>query len=322
MSEDKRLEEISGNAMETGEDKKKGGSSASRARNRTVMLTPEMTGQVRALLQDAAERGADEDHSGGSLDDFLPPLTDWDAGSGGSPGHHEGGLRSEHPGLFGLERNSGSFGHVEPEPAEFLGHHEEKNTGFDPLTSVVPPIQPQPRGGGYVAPIERESKPPQPSFSVNRAPAAANVGQGRAPRAPMQSVSGVGAVVSSAANRSRIVGFLVSFDNDQSGDVFEIRAGRWLVTSRPTDHGDYVLINDETISPLHAILRATKEGNVQVLDQLSEYGTGILRGGQGEELEVSGGLENLSHGDVVRFGKRKFVVCCIPKVDLGTDEGK
>ena len=65
---------------------------------------------------------------------------------------------------------------------------------------------------------------------------------------------------------------------------------------------------------LHAIIRATKEGKVEVLDQLSEYGTGITRMGQPAEIEVAGSRMQIQHGDVLRFGERRFVVCLIPAV--------
>jgi pSer/pThr/pTyr-binding forkhead associated (FHA) protein len=115
--------------------------------------------------------------------------------------------------------------------------------------------------------------------------------------------------------KSRIVGFFISFDKLENGEVFEIRVGRWLLTSRTTDHGDNILIDDESVSPLHAIVRATSEGKLQVLDQLSEFGTGVTRVGSSNEDEVAGAMVNLSHGDKVRFGKRHFVVCIVPKVE-------
>ena len=115
------------------------------------------------------------------------------------------------------------------------------------------------------------------------------------------------------APKTKIVGFLISFDADQNGDVYEIRSGRWLLTSRPTDHGDYILIQDESISPLHAIIRATGEGRIQVLDQLSEFGTAVVRKGSEDEEDSTGTMVNVDHGDTVRFGKRKFTVCLVPR---------
>jgi hypothetical protein len=124
-------------------------------------------------------------------------------------------------------------------------------------------------------------------------------------------------VCNNSNDTSKLVGFLISYDRVDAGEMFEIRSGRFLITSRPTDNGDYLLVDDETISPLHAIVRATKDGSIQVLDQLSEFGTGVTRGGDGEEEEVSGGLATILHGDVVRFGKRSFVVVAIPQTRPG-----
>ena len=123
----------------------------------------------------------------------------------------------------------------------------------------------------------------------------------------------VPAVPVQKAPASKVVGFLVSYDKDAHGEVYEVRAGRWLLTSRPTDHGDYILVNDESISPLHAIVRATKEGKIQVLDQLSEFGTGVIRAGAEQEEEVAGAMVGVDHGDSIRFGERFFVVVTIPK---------
>ncbi len=170
------------------------------------------------------------------------------------------------------------------------------------------------------------AKPAQPSFSVNRNAAvssnvaprpAANTGT-RAPRSAGET-SGRHSPVNISGEKTKVMGFLVSFDKEAVGEIYEIRIGRWLITSRPTDHGDYLLVSDETVSPLHAILRATKEGKVQILDQLSEFGTGVTRAGQSEEVEITGSLETINHGDLVRFGQRHFVVCIVPQVSAKTE---
>lgn len=128
------------------------------------------------------------------------------------------------------------------------------------------------------------------------------------------SMPNLSSTIQLSSRDSLIVGFMISFDNQQSGEVFEIRSGRWLVTSRPTNHGEFILINDSSISPLHAIVRATANGVVQVLDQLSEYGTTVVKAGTSEEIEISGTMIALEHGDVIRFGERKFIVCLVPRV--------
>lgn len=254
---------------ESGKSEGEGSGTSSRARNRTVMLTPEITGQVRSML---GGEGADSGERPDPLADLLPPLS----------------------GDFSARQQS-------PRPSEALA----ASTGEE---------ERDPTGKFQTSIGNREANPEPvavPSFSVNS--------QAVAP-APAPAASGSRVV--SASPRSKIVGFLISFDADENGDVYEVRAGRWLLTSRPTDHGDYILIDDSTISPLHAIVRATGKGVVQVLDQLSEFGTGVTRSGETEEEEVTGAMAELSHGDQVRFGERHFIFCLVPEVSAADDDSK
>jgi hypothetical protein len=133
------------------------------------------------------------------------------------------------------------------------------------------------------------------------------------PPPPPQAKAETGVRAVSKGPRQKLVGFLVSYDTDPLGEVLELRVGRWLVTSRPTDQGDYVLIDDPTISPLHAILRSGADGQVRLLDQLSEHGSGIVRSGKSEEETLTGSLAQVNHGDSVRLGKRHFCVCLLPR---------
>ena len=75
-----------------------------------------------------------------------------------------------------------------------------------------------------------------------------------------------------------------------------------------------MLIEHESVSPLHAILRTTKDHKIQVMDQLSEHGTAIVRLGTNEEVEVAGGLETVENGDTLRIGEREFFVFLLPKL--------
>lgn len=302
---------------ESAEDKRKT-TAASRARNRTVMLTPEMTGHVRALLQKDPDAAGKEAGHSDPLEDLLPPLNEWD-NPPESAEYARGG--KEHG---GFEKAPAKFGREEPErrgesAADWESPRYESG-GF----SAAPSGQDQTRHSPTAehkmeADADQHSR--YPSFSVNRA-APARVAAAtpaanpqRAPRTPVEA-SGRYSPVSISGEKTKIVAFLISFDKDKVGEVFEIRAGRWLVTSRPTDHGDYILIADDSISPLHAILRATKDGKVQVLDQLSEFGTGVYRSGSDQKIEIAGGLETVNHGDIVRFGERYFVVCIVPDASI------
>jgi hypothetical protein len=62
---------------------------------------------------------------------------------------------------------------------------------------------------------------------------------------------------------------------------------------------------------MHAILRITAAGEIQILDQLSEFGTRIRRFGSNEEEQLSGDKSSLEHGDVVKFGDRSFHLCVV-----------
>ena len=110
-----------------------------------------------------------------------------------------------------------------------------------------------------------------------------------------------------------IAGFLISFDNDENGEVFLLRTGRIIVSSEKNGSGNCLYLKDESVSPMHAVLRVGQSGDVQVLDQLSEYGTKIKRinsedSDKLDEIELSGEKSVIKHRDVICFGKRKFIV--------------
>ena len=201
---------------------------APRARNRTVMLTPDVTGEVRARL--AQEMGA----------------------TAGRPAAHE--------------------------------NQPVRSGGFMSVNEL--------RGGRHEAPAA-------PHHAV-------------APAAPAPAPSREGVVW---AQESPIIGFLVSFDENPNGLVYELRVGRLIVTSEHVGGGNYLLIKDSSVSPMHAIVRITPNGEIQVLDQLSEFGTRIQRFGAEAEEELSGDKASLEHGDVVKFGQRQFIVCVIARGD-------
>jgi hypothetical protein len=258
------------------------GNLASRARNRTVLLTPDAIGQVRASMN---EEGVQD-----PMNELLPPVS-WDYQKPAGPGEEGFKTMDDAP----VSR---------PEGGEMPSR---RATGK--FTTPLGPSAPR------ATPMAQTAVMQSPGFGApaksQKGPTSSNL------RPSMQEQPQVQPRVNPP--KSKVIGFLVSFDTDTLGEVFEIRAGRWLITSRPTDHGDFILINDETISPLHAIIRATGEGKVQVLDQLSEFGTGLFKAGTDTEEEIAGTMAAVNHGDTVRFGKRNFVVCMVPK---GVTEAK
>lgn len=212
-------------------DEEQGNETSNRARNRTVMLTPDITGQVRAML--AGDSGA----------------------------------------------NSRSFSRGDLSPVDsssvFSTYSPASSSGEDQFKS----------------PISSSSSSFEPKVEVK-------------PSRSGQSQVVVGQV-------SPIVGFLVSFDVNPNGEVFELRSGRWIISCERTSSGNYILLDDDSVSPLHAIMRVSGTGEIQVLDQLSEHGTGIRRFGIEEEELLTGSMSSIEHGDMVRFGNRMFHVCVI-----------
>ncbi len=224
---------------------------ANRARNRTVMLTPEVTGQVRALLNQ--DRQSDifgkESQKGG--DSFSP-------------------VNNISSAMTGLITRDGS---KEPQPS---------------------------RGGssgtGNPSPVEARSAAATGSpINQSVVQAARN--------------NTVGVVTEKL---TPIVGFLVSYDSNPAGEVLELRSGRWIVSSERTSDGNFLIVKDASVSPLHAILKISEVGAIQVLDQLSENGTSICHI-EGEEEKLSGSMGSIENGDKITFGKRCFHVCLVVK---------
>jgi hypothetical protein len=117
---------------------------------------------------------------------------------------------------------------------------------------------------------------------------------------------------------SPVVGFLVSFDNDPNGEIIPVRRGRSIITSRvlePSPGINLILINDSSISPGHAILRTTGKDSLQIIDQLSDLGTAVIRDFNGTEEDISQAASELFHGEILRIGKRIFSICllCMPR---------
>ncbi|MCC6931924.1 MAG: FHA domain-containing protein [Deltaproteobacteria bacterium] len=236
--------------------------SGSRARNRTVMLTPEMTGQVRALVNTEKLDGRKKERVVNPMSQLLPPMG-WS-----SPAAKE-----------------------EPKPATSVTP-EQEDMGYEPV------IKQEPQEEKQQTMEATEMSTPAPESSKRTT-------------ATFNTVSAQPIV---HKRKGKVAAFLISFDNDATGEVYEISTGRWLITSRPTDQGDYILLDDESISPLHAIIRALDNGKIQVLDQLSEFGTFVTKPNTDSEEEISGSTVLLEHGTGLRFGNRRFVVCLVPVI--------
>lgn len=226
---------------------KKGKESATRARNRTVMLTPEMTGKMRAELFNPGETLPLDCEDGMSR---VPPSS--------SPPSAQ----------ISRDTRDAEAGWVD---ASQQRNVSSKYAEYD----ANPPELPAP--GTTVADFPRNE----------------------------------GEMLMRYVKDSKVVGFLVTYDKNRDGEFLPLRVGRLVVTSEQGAVGNALFINDKSVSPMHAIIRVGQSGDVQILDQLSEFGTRIQRFNDNQEEQLSGDKGDLSNGDVVFFGDRSFIVCIV-----------
>lgn len=239
------------------DDKDQKPDQSTRARNRTVMLTPDITGQVRAKLNQSAVQTV----SPYSTRENDVAATIAPQGVAPVQGFYS---QAVHP---AAETHAPSAQPARPAPE--APRHQ-------PVAEPVRVAAPQ-------APVSAPVVPSVRSF-------------------PDLAVW---------ANDATLAGFLVSYDRNSLGEVCSLRTGRMIVTSVAQANGNFLLIEESTVSPLHAIMRITATGEIQILDQLSESGTFIKRFGSEDEIELSGEKSFLEHGDTVRFGERTFHVTVI-----------
>lgn len=290
-----------------------GNRTAPRARNRTVMLTPDITGEVRERLRldlaggEGSGAEQDESHEGpagfeaapsGSFlgvnqrpsSPFGQAFREEESTSSAAPSSTDSGSEQVQRGSFG-----GQFGGYQDiressassAPSPDHGSHEGGH---------------QPNSSSWITPSAKESTPvtPEPEQQVHVSAAA--------PRQAQQ-VSTSGDQMN-WSERGKVLGFLVSYDEDEKGSYFPLQAGRMIITSEANGTGDHFLVADKSVSPMHAIIRVSGDGKIQVLDQLSENGTRIQREHE-EDLELSGDKGELRQGDIVSFGERKYHVCLV-----------
>lgn len=231
---------------------KKGKESAARARNRTVMLTPEMTGKMRAELFNTGETVPLDCEDGMSR---VPPASSPPLAQGGRETSSRDARDAEAGWVDAAQQRS-----VSAKYAEYDANRPEL-----------------PAPGATVADFPRNE----------------------------------GEMLMRYVKDSKVVGFLVTYDKNSDGEFLPLRVGRLAVTSEPGATGNALFINDKTVSPMHAIIRIGQNGDVQILDQLSEFGTRIHRLHNNQEEQLSGDKGDLGNGDMVFFGDRSFIVCLV-----------
>lgn len=110
---------------------------------------------------------------------------------------------------------------------------------------------------------------------------------------------------------NRLIGWLISYASDDKGMAYELRSGRYLLTSREGGDSRTISVQDETVSAPHVAMSASNKHVLLVQDIFSEHGTFICKSDSGQEVPVTGPVA-IGHGDWLRIGeKTRFQVCLI-----------
>lgn len=103
-----------------------------------------------------------------------------------------------------------------------------------------------------------------------------------------------------APSVTRIVGWLVSFDFNETGQAYDLRAGRTRIGS--SRDNDISLFFDQKASGLHATL-IWRDGKCAVKDEASTNGTRV----NGDDIGI-GAVHALNTGDSLTVGASTFLV--------------
>ncbi len=112
-------------------------------------------------------------------------------------------------------------------------------------------------------------------------------------------------------NNSRLIGWLVSYAEEDMGQSYELRAGRYFISGDGQQEARTIVVKDEAISSPHIALNAGSQHTLQVMDIFSDHGTVVVRSGTNQEVPVTGPVQ-IEHGDWIRIAnKKRFQVCLI-----------
>lgn len=107
-----------------------------------------------------------------------------------------------------------------------------------------------------------------------------------------------------------------SKEHEKAAESIEVYSGRFMICGTKLLNTDLVIGNASVSTP-HAIINFL-EGDLLLLDLMSEKGTFIRKFGQRDFVQLTG-QTRLDHGDWVRFGDFEVLVCLVPKFDYIED---
>lgn len=107
-----------------------------------------------------------------------------------------------------------------------------------------------------------------------------------------------------------LIGFLITFNNNPNGDFYELREGKLVITSQMNKNMNSLVINDESIAVMHAVMKITSN-KITLLDPFGENVTTLKHFNSDEVIELSEESEIIKDKDIVTFGNVTFKVCLI-----------
>lgn len=169
-----------------------------------------------------------------------------------------------------------------------------------------------PGGLGYVP--DRQSPLPHGPSGVPspRKPNAQPVARAAPPARGMTRLdeAGDGALIPEKAGHRRVVGWMVSFDFNEVGQDYVLRAGKSMI-GRDRDC-DISLFFDDLVGGKHAEL-LYRSGKLYVKDNFSTNGTFVC----GEDIGADRTAE-LSNGDTLRVGRSTFKIFLLDEEEVRT----
>lgn len=176
----------------------------------------------------------------------------------------------------------------------WLSEEEEMDFGEDTAASPVSRFRKRRRKFKKVAtaaPVEKIAVPSTPVATVPKPPPVAK------PIEPVES-----------AGQGVLVGWLISY-RDPRGVAIELREGKFFVTRNSFKDADMV-IDDESISTPHCLVRIQSPGRVELQDMMSDTGLAVKRPGA-KDFSIEERAK-LSHGDWIRIGALEYLVSLVP----------
>lgn len=205
------------------------------------------------------------------------------------------------------------------------GKMKAKESAPIPKKAPPPPKPKQIKPESKAPEKPKKAPPPAPKAPASPPPQQQQVKSAKAPKAPQQEVEPQSlkqtksptkpakAKVEGDAKEGRLFGWLVTY-SDPNGASIELREGQFFVSKSELKGNDFI-IDHESISTPHAMLRMSADGGCQVQDVMSDNGVFLKKASGGDFARETESV-TVEHGDWVRFGDVEYLVCLIAHVGV------